>query len=152
MSDALRILDGVMQLADLLQRDAAESFVGTELTTSRVHLLWIVHHAGPSTQQSLAAALNVSPRNITGLVDALESAGYVERVPHPTDRRATLVTLTPLGDRTMRGMSVQREELAADLVAGLGKAEQRALASGLERLAGRFEALMASAAEAGRAT
>lgn len=146
MSDALRILDGVMRLADLMQRDAAESFGGTELTTSRVHLLWVVHHAGPSTQQSLAAALNVSPRNITGLVDALESAGYVERTPHPTDRRSTLVTLTSLGDRTMREMSVQREQLAADLVAGLGEPEQRALASGLDRLAGRFEALMASAA------
>jgi len=152
VSDALRILDGVMRLADLVQRDAAESFVGTELTTSRVHLLWVVHHAGPSTQQSLAAALSVSPRNITGLVDALESAGYVGRMPHPTDRRATLVTLTSLGDRTMRKMSVQREQLAADLVAGLGEAEQRALASGLDRLAGRFEALMAAAAEVGRAS
>ena len=150
MSDALRILDGVMRLADLVQRDAAESFLGTELTTSRVHLLWVVHHGGPSTQQSLAAALNVSPRNITGLVDALESAGYVERMPHPTDRRATLVTLTSLGDHTMREMSVQREQLAADLVAGLGEAEQRALASGLDRLARRFEALLGSAADAAR--
>ena len=150
MSDALRILDGVMRLADLVQRDAAESFVGTELTTSRVHLLWVVHQGGPSTQQSLAAALDVSPRNITGLVDALESAGYVERMPHPTDRRATLVTLTPLGDDTMREMSVQREQLAADLVAGFGGDEQRALASGLDRLAGRFEALMRSDDEAAR--
>src|SRR5690242_5709524 len=126
-----------MRLADLVQRDTAESFVGTALTTSRVHLLWVVHQAGPSTQQSLAAALNVSPRNVTGLVDALESASYVERMPHPTDRRVRLVTLTSLGDRTMREMSVQREKLAADLVAGLGEADQRALASALHRLAGR---------------
>lgn len=149
MSDALRILDGVMRLADLVQRDAVESFAGTELTTSRVHLLWVVHHAGPSTQQSLATALSVSARNITGLVDALASAGYVERTPHPTDRRATLVTLTSLGERTMREMSVQREQLAADLVAGLGEAEQHALASALDRLAERFDALMASTADRG---
>ena len=51
------------------------------------------------------------------------------------------MTLTSLGDHTMREMSVQREQLAADLVAGLGEAEQRALASGLDRLARRFEAL-----------
>lgn len=146
MSDALRILDGVMYLADLVQRDAAASFAGTELTTSRVHLLWIVHHAGPSTQQTLAAALEVSPRNITGLVDALEAAGYVERMPHPTDRRATLVTLTDLGTRTMRTMSGQREQLAADLVDGLDAAERAALAAGLEHLAERFQTLMAAAA------
>ena len=40
-------------------------------------------------------------------------------MPHPTHRRATLVTLTSLGDHTMREMSVQRQQLAADLVAGL---------------------------------
>ncbi|WP_369069872.1 MarR family winged helix-turn-helix transcriptional regulator [Kineococcus terrestris] len=145
MSDALRVLDGVMRLADLVQRDAAESFAGTALTTSRAHLLWVVHHTGPSTQQSLAAALAVTPRNITGLVDALESAGYVERAPHPSDRRATLVTLTALGERTAREMSAQREQLASDLVAGLDEAEQRALAAGLDRLSERFEALVAAA-------
>ena len=36
-------------------------------------------------------------RNVTGLVDALEGAGFVTRSPHPTDRRATVVSLTPQG-------------------------------------------------------
>ncbi len=147
MTDGIRILDQVMRLADLVQRDMADSFAGTALTMSRVHLLWVIHHGGPSTQQALAAALDVSPRNVTGLVDALEQAGYVERAPHPTDRRATLVTLTSLAERTMREMSGQREQLAADLVAGLPAAQQSALAEGLERVADRFEALVADAAE-----
>jgi DNA-binding MarR family transcriptional regulator len=45
----------------------------------------------------LAALQNVSPRNITGLVDSLEKAGLVERVPDPDDRRSIHARLTAAG-------------------------------------------------------
>jgi DNA-binding MarR family transcriptional regulator len=47
------------------------------------------------TQRQLSEALQCSPRNVTGLVDALGSDGLAERGAHPTDRRASLVALTP---------------------------------------------------------
>ena len=40
-----------------------------------------------------------TPRNMTAMVDALEDAHLVIRRPHPTDRRATLVELSPDGVR-----------------------------------------------------
>jgi len=76
----------------------------------------VLHHSGPSNQQSLAAALSVSPRNVTGLVDALESGGFVDRRPHPSDRRATLVTLTERGADTVAEMARDRQDIAARLV------------------------------------
>jgi DNA-binding MarR family transcriptional regulator len=45
----------------------------------------------------LAEFMGVSPRNVTGLVDNLERAGLVERVPDPRDRRSILARLTPSG-------------------------------------------------------
>jgi DNA-binding MarR family transcriptional regulator len=45
----------------------------------------------------LAELQNVSPRNITGLVDRLEEAGLVERVPDPADRRSIQARLTEAG-------------------------------------------------------
>ncbi|WJL94684.1 MarR family transcriptional regulator [Microbacterium sp. ET2] len=147
MSDALRILDGVMRLAELVQRDMAEPFAGTSLTVSRAALLWVLQSTGPSTQQALATALKVSPRNVTGLVDALEASGHVERAPHPTDRRATLVTLTGLGLDVMQQMVAQREQMADDLVAELAPAEEAALAAGLKKLADRYEIMLAAARE-----
>jgi DNA-binding MarR family transcriptional regulator len=116
---ATSVYDRLLEIALLLQRDLAQSFDGTDLTTARTHLLWAVHHQGPSTQQALAVALDVSPRNVTGLVDALEQTGYVERRPHPRDRRAALVTLTELGVQTMEQMVRDRQQAAAHLVAGL---------------------------------
>jgi DNA-binding MarR family transcriptional regulator len=45
----------------------------------------------------LAEMIESTPRNVTGLVDNLERAGLVERVPDPQDRRSVLARLTPVG-------------------------------------------------------
>ena len=50
----------------------------------------------------LAEALDVSPRNITGLVDHLERDGLVRRVADPHDRRSILAELTEEGVRRAR--------------------------------------------------
>jgi DNA-binding MarR family transcriptional regulator len=51
----------------------------------------------PLTMRALASKLKVDPPNVTPIVDDLEERGLVERRPHPDDRRAKLVTLTPAG-------------------------------------------------------
>jgi DNA-binding MarR family transcriptional regulator len=128
----------------LIQTDLVRSFAGTGLTTSRTHLLWELHRMGPSTQQALAAALKVSPRNVTGLVDALEAAGFVVRGPHPTDRRATLVALTELGSQTMADMVRDRELIASELVTDLGEDQLMQFGRSLDVVTGRLRALVES--------
>jgi DNA-binding MarR family transcriptional regulator len=44
--------------------------------------------------RALSEALGISPRTVTGLIDALEADGWVTRSPHPVDRRATIISLT----------------------------------------------------------
>jgi DNA-binding MarR family transcriptional regulator len=41
--------------------------------------------------------LQVHPTSVTNTVDRLETEGLVTRIPHPTDRRTTLVEITPAG-------------------------------------------------------
>lgn len=67
------------------------------LTYPRLRLLAALHSGGPAKMTDLAAQLGISPRNMTALVDALEQARLVARRPHPRDRRATLIELTPGG-------------------------------------------------------
>ena len=135
MSEATALYDRLLEIALLLQQDMATSFVGTGLTTARAHLLWVLEHSGPSTQQALATALDVTPRNVTGLVDALESHSFVERGPHPSDRRATLVRLTAAGEQATAAMVADRQAIAARLVEGFA-------ADRLERLAGDLDTLV----------
>jgi len=97
-----------------------------------VHLTWLLHHGGPQTQRALADAMKVTPRNVTGLVDALVDTGFVARGPHPTDRRATLVSLTERGAETMEAMNREHQELASLLFADMP--DRDAFARGLEHL------------------
>ena len=53
----------------------------------------------PRTLRELAAKLNADPPYVTLMVDDLEQRGLVQRTPHPQDRRAKLVQLTPEGRR-----------------------------------------------------
>lgn len=139
------LLDRLLQIGDLFQKDMARAFDDTALTPSRVHLLWALQHAGPSTQQALAQLCEVSPRNITGLVDALEQSGHVRRTPHPTDRRAVIVELTDIATETMSQMQREHDELNQTLLDAVAPADRRAVARGIEAIAHRLEELVSAA-------
>ena len=125
-------LDQVLELAILINDDMTRSLARDGLTPTRAHLLWELHRRGPSTQRALAEALDVSPRNITGLVDALVATGFVTREPHPTDRRATLVSFTEHGARTAKALDVGREQLAELLFAGMSDENFDGFVAGLD--------------------
>ena len=142
MTDPTDVLDRVLHLATLVQADLARFERQQGLTTPRVHVLWVLGAAGPGTQQSLAAALDVTPRNVTGLVDGLVASGHVTREPHPTDRRATLVTLTALGVRTVADLVDSHADLARQLFGDVPSARLAVFAEVLEETTHRFARLM----------
>jgi DNA-binding MarR family transcriptional regulator len=56
---------------------------------------------GPVTLGQLAEANGIDAPYATLIVDKLESHGFVERRPHPDDKRRKLVALTPAGRRAI---------------------------------------------------
>jgi DNA-binding MarR family transcriptional regulator len=60
-------------------------------------MLEALHCQGPAKMGTLAELLGLSARNVTAVADSLEVEGFVRRVAHPSDRRATLLELTPAG-------------------------------------------------------
>ena len=137
-------LDKVLHLATLVGTDMARFYRESGLTSSRTHLLWVLS-AGPSTQQALAAALSVSARNITGLVDGLVSSGHVSREPHPEDRRATLVTPTAKGEAAIRDLRDSHEHLARQLFGHMPAAQLADFAATLDETISAFARLMEEA-------
>jgi DNA-binding MarR family transcriptional regulator len=104
------------------------------LTYARLRLLQALHCGGPAIMRDLGVQLGVSPRNMTAMVDALEEAQLVVRRPHPTDRRATLVELSPSGAREAEQALEPRLDAMAELFEGFSAAEQQAFADALARL------------------
>ena len=116
-----RVLHGV-------RRDA---LAGRELpgaTPGQVRLLRTLERCdGPRRLGELACALDVAPRSVTSKVDLAEQDGLVRRLPDPTDRRATLLELTPAGRSLLEAISAQRHEGAAERLGRLSRAEQAEL-------------------------
>jgi DNA-binding MarR family transcriptional regulator len=112
-------LGRMLELVVLLNDDMTQSLARDGLTASRAHVLWELRQRGPTVQRALAEALKVSARTITGLVDGLVATGFVTREPHPTDRRATLVTFTEHGVRTVEAMERDQAEFVHILFAGM---------------------------------
>jgi len=128
----------VLQLVVLLNDDMTQAIEALELTQSRTHLLWELGRRGPVTQRVLADALKVTPRAVTGLVDALAVDGLVTREPHPSDRRATLVTLTRRGKALVTQLQRDHRALARALFAGMPRREFAAFARGLAEVIARL--------------
>jgi len=110
------------------------------LTYTRLRLLQALHCGGPAIMRDLGVQLGVSPRNMTAMVDALEDAHLVARRPHPTDRRATLVELSPSGAREAEQALGPRLDAMAELFEGFSSAEQQAFADALARLGAAMQA------------
>jgi DNA-binding MarR family transcriptional regulator len=56
----------------------------------------IIDRHGRVTAGDLARELGLTTGAVTALIDRMAAAGYVRRVPDPSDRRRVLVELTPL--------------------------------------------------------
>ena len=111
-----------------------DSRAGTGMTYVRLRLLQALHCRGPAIMRDLGTELGASPRNMTALVDALEEARLVVRRPHPSDRRATLIELSPAGVREAeQSLGDQLDALSA-IFAELSPAEREQFAVAMARL------------------
>ncbi|WP_225831334.1 MarR family winged helix-turn-helix transcriptional regulator [Streptomyces sp. NK08204] len=63
------------------------------LNATEEKTLDFLQREGPLTAKDLAALTGLAPASVTGLLDRLESKGFVRRVKHPTDKRRVLVEL-----------------------------------------------------------
>ena len=113
------------QLTELLDLGAREYGMGF----ARGRVLWALQESGPVVMRALSQWLGISPRTVTGLIDALEADGWVTRTPHPDDRRATIITLTPAAQTAISTLRDSYEGLAHDLLAGIDPADLAACQS-----------------------
>lgn len=89
---------------------------------------------GGSRLAELAEAAQVSKQTVGSIVDQLERAGYVRRVPDPTDARARLVTMTDKGHELVEISIPVVREVEAAWEAHLGRARTRQLREALGAL------------------
>ncbi|WP_439382295.1 MarR family winged helix-turn-helix transcriptional regulator [Amycolatopsis lexingtonensis] len=105
------------------------------LTPSQSAVLNRLHRAGPATQGELAAAEHVRQQSMAATLGVLDELGYLARTPDPADRRRVVISLSPAGSDTVRGILQHREEwLAQALLDELSPAELDAVTRALPLL------------------
>lgn len=97
-------------------------------------LAQLLRHPGGMTPSALSRSLLVTAGNVTGIVARLEGRGLLARRPHPTDRRAFVLTLTPKGRKLALSEVVRHEQSLERLFETLGGPERTRLSASLDRL------------------
>lgn len=106
--DAVREISGLMQalggLRDAEQKlsDASLRYMKLNQTDMRaLHFLIACENRGVvATPGAIAVHLGISSASTTKLLDRLERGGHITRSPHPSDRRALAIAITPTTRRS----------------------------------------------------
>ncbi len=72
------------------------------LTWPQLATLRAAERLGDGSIGALARAVHLSQPTLTGIVQRLERAGYVERSPHKLDGRSVNIAITPAGRNLLR--------------------------------------------------
>jgi DNA-binding MarR family transcriptional regulator len=86
------------------------------------------------TQQELAERLLVTKGNICGMIDRMESNGWVERRPDPKDRRANRLFLTREGKTLFHSALPKQNAAIKEIMSTLAAGEIQSLYWFLDRL------------------
>jgi DNA-binding MarR family transcriptional regulator len=152
-----RTTDSTLELAERLTHCARRLRLGSSaqlaplgLTNAQARVLRIVASSGqPLKMTDIAARLEVVPRSVTTMVDAVEAAGFIVRSTDPGDRRSVLVSLTARGHALLERLERARRITAKEIFGGLTKEERSELARLLEALCHRGDCRCSDATHTG---
>lgn len=116
--------DALDQAVDLTVRSLSDR---ADLSTTAATTLNRVDREGPIRLTVLAAKEGISQPSMTQLIQRLERAGLVARLPDPDDRRAALIGMTSDGRALLDERRQRRRDRLATLMATLTPEEQCAL-------------------------
>jgi DNA-binding MarR family transcriptional regulator len=131
----------------LYRRDVAlarhRATLARKLGVTDIEMLALVHLAeqGELAPSALAKLLDLSSGGTTALVQRLERYGHATRKPHPTDRRSTLIYLSPETAERLEETASPHFRALASVAAAFTEPERVAVAHVLTRLAAVSEEL-----------
>jgi DNA-binding MarR family transcriptional regulator len=128
---------GVLRTGDRLQIRFARLLRGHGLTPSQYNVLRILRGEGqPLPILEIASRTITVVPGITGLIDRLERAGFVNRVRCEKDRRVIYVALADHGTKTLAALDEPLAALHRKLLGHLSRAELQELIRLLEKVRG----------------
>jgi DNA-binding MarR family transcriptional regulator len=130
-----RLADQLTGLSRRLHRAQRRLLEPLGITPAQARLLRTLAHCDePPRMADLAQRLDVVPRAVTTLVDALEERELLRRVPDPHNRRVIRIELRDGGRRALADLRLARRTAAAEILAPLDVGSRAALSALLAAL------------------
>ena len=70
-----------------------------DLGSTQWYVLYQLAHEGPTGQRELVRQLEIERATLSGIVSTLVRKGFVEQLPHPTDQRQRVLSISPAGQK-----------------------------------------------------
>jgi DNA-binding MarR family transcriptional regulator len=117
-----------------------DAWMDLPITVAQLKSLFFISNQGSSHLGQLAAALGVTPANVTGIVNRLVKHNLVTRSENEQDRRMLLLKTTRQGEELLANLRERRRSIMAEILARLSADELAILARGLTSLVKATEA------------
>jgi DNA-binding MarR family transcriptional regulator len=144
--DALGVIElELLKLVRHLETFGRRSALYLQVDRAGYLALRMLESMGPTSTKALAMSLNLDASTVTRQITALESGGFVERRPDPSDGRSSTIVLTAEGRRTMADVEQERRQGMEALIGTWAERDKVTLGRALSRL-------NASLRESGRAS
>jgi DNA-binding MarR family transcriptional regulator len=111
------------------------------LTSTKARVLAALAHHEALTPTDLLPWASVEPASMSLLLQAMEREGWIERKPHPTDKRAVLLSITETGREAHHRAFGVLEGTNEDIFGVLEDADREELHRILDVLMGRVKEL-----------
>jgi DNA-binding MarR family transcriptional regulator len=105
------------------------------LSESDIEALEVLIDTGASTAGRLSELMGLTTGAVTRVIDRLEQAGYVRRIPDPTDRRRVIVELVPEKMHAVEAAMARVGEKGASELGHYSEAELAVINDFLTRMA-----------------
>jgi DNA-binding MarR family transcriptional regulator len=120
-----QILEQLAPFVALQRRAVAKAGCLRAISSTQLHVLFVLSGEGAMPMSRLADQLGVSLPNVTGIVDRMVENGYVERGRDEDDRRVVTVSATDAGRAAVEEIDMIRRRSIARVLERLTPEQQR---------------------------
>jgi len=104
-----------------------EHLLKSRFSLTEVRVLYELAHRSGLTAAELCTELGLDPGYLSRMIQQFDKAGLVAKVKSESDARQSLLSLTPLGRKTLSPLEERSAEQVADLLGRLGPNQQKRL-------------------------
>jgi DNA-binding MarR family transcriptional regulator len=119
------------QVGRIIGQHAPGVWIDSGLTLTQLRSLFLISNKGSTNFRKLAEALEVTPSNVTGIVDRLVEQGLVSRTQNPEDRREMTLQATDKGQALVSNLREAGIKRMTQILSLLSLEELSALTQGL---------------------